>query len=451
MALEDIVQVTITSNSRGVNRRSFGIPLVVGNFTFDDASLVKSYDPGKVLAGIVADSSVAIGDKVYRTLQAVAAQSPKPRRVMVGAMPTAIDQEVDVEVISTAAGDYTLTIKNGAAAARVFTYTSPGGETLPDIATALAALVDADGEVDSAAAVGAVITINFDTSTVGEVHHFVDFDRAKFTYTDQTLVGSAVAELQAIQAVDDSYYGVLPARPLSIAAAQALAAEVETQEKIMGLTSYETGERDGTGMGATLAALGLLRTFVEAADEHDEERAAGIMSYGFSQDPGSITWAFKNIRLSTTDSFSATEETALDAANVNRYVEIAGLDTHLPGKMVGGEWIDVVRGRDWLVVRMRERVMNLLANAPKVPYTQAGADLVGAQIEAQLSEGIGQGYLSPDPLTGVAGDPPFTVVVPDVSEIDAAVKATRVLPDVGFTAGLAGAIHAVQIEGVIEV
>ena len=50
MALEDIVQVTITSNSRGVDRASFGIPMVAGSFTFNDASVAKLYDLGKVLS-----------------------------------------------------------------------------------------------------------------------------------------------------------------------------------------------------------------------------------------------------------------------------------------------------------------------------------------------------------------------------------------------------------------
>ena len=132
-------------------------------------------------------------------------------------------------------------------------------------------------------------------------------------------------------------------------------------------------------------------------------------------------------------------------------VPFAGLSGFLPGKVAGDDWIDSIRGRDWLVVRLRERIAGILANSPKVPYTQAGADLLGSAVEAQLREGIARGYLSPDPLSGIDGDPPFIVSVPVVSEIDAATKASRVLPDVSFTAGLAGAIHVVQITGVIQV
>jgi hypothetical protein len=194
-----------------------------------------------------------------------------------------------------------------------------------------------------------------------------------------------------------------------------------------------------------------MRSVVVYSDEQNQEKAAAWMGYGFSQDPGSITWAFKGAAGISADEFSTSEETAMDADVCNRYVDLAGLSMFFPGKVAGDDWIDAIRGRDWLVVRLRERIAGVLANAPKIPYTQGGADLIGNLVEAQLREGIAQGYLSPDPLSGVGGDPPFVVTVPVVSEIDAATKASRVLPDVSFTAGLAGAIHAVQISGVIQV
>ena len=41
----------------------------------------------------------------------------------------------------------------------------------------------------------------------------------------------------------------------------------------------------------------------------------------------------------------------------------------------------------------------------------------------------------------------YVIEVPLASQISANVKASRVLPDVKFTARLAGAIHAVEIKG----
>ena len=48
-------------------------------------------------------------------------------------------------------------------------------------------------------------------------------------------------------------------------------------------------------------------------------------------------------------------------------------------------------------------------------------------------------------------DGPFIITAPDVSEVSSQNKIDRILPDVNFTATLAGAIHVVQVNGVIQV
>lgn len=449
MGLADIVQVTISSNSRGVDRASFGIPMVAGSFTFDDGSIAKKYDLGKVLTGIVDDSTVATGDKTYRALQALAAQSPKPRRVVVGSLPSVPTQTFDIQVIDSADGDYTVTVQNGTATPRTFTYAA-SSETADMIALGLAALIDADPDLTAAAATD-TITVTASAPALGVYEHLVDLDLTKFAFTEQTVAGSIVTELQAIRAADSTWYGAIIARPLAEAGVALVAADIETQEELLFHTSYDSGERAGDAIGDSLGALGLQRSVVVYSDEQNQEKAAAWAGYGLSQDPGSITWAYKRAALVSADEFNASEESAMNADVCNRYIEIAGLSVVVPGKVAGDEWISTIRGRDWLVVRLRERIAGVLVNSPKVPYTQGGADLIGNLVEAQLREGIAQGYLSPDPLSGLDGDPPFIVNVPIVSEIDGSVKNTRTLPDVSFTAGLAGAIHAVQIAGVIQV
>jgi len=449
MGIENIAQVTITTNSRGVDRASFGIPCVIGSFTFNDASVAKRYELGKVLGSITTDSTVVSGDKTYRTLQALAAQTPKPQYVIVGSAPSVVAQTFDITVIASDDGDYVLKLQRENATVRTFTYAA-SSETTTQIATGLAALVNADPGV-SAAAVGPVITVDLTTPALGYYEHVVDLDRTKLSYTDQTPVGSLVSEIQAVRAANSTWYGLNIARPAQEAAVALVAADVETKEELFFHTSYDTAERTGAGIADNLGASGLQRSVVVYSDEQTEEKAAAWMSYGFARDPGSITWAYKRVALATADEFTSTEEAALEDDVCNRYYDLGGLSVFYPGKVAGDEWIDVIRGRDWLVVRLRERIANLLIGSPKIPYTQAGAAAVGNAVEAQLREGIAQGYLSPDPLTGIDGDPPFVVTVPNVSEIDAAVKATRVLPDVSFTAKLAGAIHQVQITGVIQV
>lgn len=449
--LADITQVTITSNSRGVSRRSFGIPLVLGSFTYNDGAKVKTFNSGTSLTDLVSASSVVVGDHTYKELQALVAQNPKPRKVLVGALPDdTVDQVFDLEVVSSDDGDYTVTLQRGTQAVRTFTHTA-SSETPTQIATALAALIDADPEVTSAAAAAGVITVTMATAGNLGQYHTPTYNSAQIEYTEATAIGNLATEYAAVQAIDDSFYSVHVGRPLSGAGYVTFAGVIETQEKILAVTSFDSEDTavSSGGTAGLLAAQNLLRTHAWHTQDHTNRTAAAASGVGLARDPGSLTWAFKGLSSTTTDEFSATAEQALDADNTNRYVEVGGLPITYAGKMAGGEWIDVVRGRDWLVVRLRERIFGLLANAPKVPYTQAGIDAIALQVSAQLREGIGVGYLSPDPLPGL--DVPFVVTTPEINDVSTADKNARILRNVAFQARLAGAIHQVVIEGVIQV
>ena len=113
------------------------------------------------------------------------------------------------------------------------------------------------------------------------------------------------------------------------------------------------------------------------------------------------------------------------------------------GITASGEYVDITRFIDWLDARIKERIFGVLANNAKVPYTDAGVDLMRGQVLAQLQQGITAG--------GLAADPAPTVQAPLVADIDPADKANRNLPDITFQATLAGAIHQLEISGVLSV
>jgi hypothetical protein len=99
----------------------------------------------------------------------------------------------------------------------------------------------------------------------------------------------------------------------------------------------------------------------------------------------------------------------------------------------------VTRFVDWLQARLRERLIGLLANNAKVPFTDAGIALVVAEIRAQLQQGVAVG--------GLAESPAFTISAPLASDVSSVDRAARTLPDVTFSARLAGAIHAIELTG----
>lgn len=53
------------------------------------------------------------------------------------------------------------------------------------------------------------------------------------------------------------------------------------------------------------------------------------------------------------------------------------------GVVSGNEFIDTIRFRDWLQIRMQERLAALLTGTDKIPYTDDGI----ARIEGQVRRG----------------------------------------------------------------
>jgi hypothetical protein len=113
------------------------------------------------------------------------------------------------------------------------------------------------------------------------------------------------------------------------------------------------------------------------------------------------------------------------------------------GKVSSNEFADVIRFRDWLKAQIAEDVFAALAGADKIPFTDAGVSVIEGLVRDVLKRGIAVG--------GLADDPAPEVTVPLVADVSSANKTARLLPDVKFTATLAGAIHKTTISGVVSV
>ena len=201
---------------------------------------------------------------------------------------------------------------------------------------------------------------------------------------------------------------------------------------------------DLTSIAAQLQNLGYSRTFCmyhQDADLIYPECAWYGAVLPFT--PGSETWKFKQLAgipyspLTTNQDFNAL------AKNCNTYEFIGGVGITQNGVMVNGEFIDIIRGIDWLKSVIVQNVYTLLVNSPKVPYTNAGITSVQAQVQNALQQGVNNNFLTDNPA--------FTVTVPLAQNVSSADKAARILRNVLFTATLAGAIHSVTINGTVTV
>lgn len=226
---------------------------------------------------------------------------------------------------------------------------------------------------------------------------------------------------------------------------------VESHNKLMGLTFVDYSANP-------VKTFTYDRTFQMYGGDADAEvqpevnayEAAGLMAHCFAYTPGSETWALKELSSFVPSRLSATQKSELEENNITTYRRYAGQNITMGGKTLNGQWIDVIRFKDWLESEVSTNVFNALKSGPKTPYTDDGIALVETAVKDALSKGQKNGGIAPDEMdsNGVK-TPGFTVTVPKALDLTEAQRKSRVLPDVKFTARLAGAIHSVTIDGTI--
>lgn len=163
---------------------------------------------------------------------------------------------------------------------------------------------------------------------------------------------------------------------------------------------------------------------------------------------GSETWAYWKLNGVTPITLSSQEAKALEDANITCYAQIGSTNCTIGGKVKAGEWIDVIRFRDWQKNHIQQTVFSLFMDNTKVPYTDKGIALVHNAVLSSLKTGVANGGII-DSVEDTEGNvsPGYTVTVPKAREIPAEMRQKRILPGVGFSAHLTNAIHVTEISG----
>lgn len=241
------------------------------------------------------------------------------------------------------------------------------------------------------------------------------------------------------------WYGICPAG-IEESDLTKMAEWADANHKLLGFTSTSMTSKVGASHPYAFGfATKSLDTYPNNAYTH-----IAMMAEGFRYDPGSETWAYKTLVGIEPEPFSTTEMNSLKEAKLNYYVPCGGKNIVLNGATVSGEWIDVIRFRDWLQNDMQTRIYNLLIMNSKVPFTSGGIALVQNQMLASLVQGQRQGGISPAEFDSDGNEiPGFTVTVPRLTNISASDKAKRLLTGCKFTARLAGAVHLVEVSGTL--
>lgn len=430
MSLQQIVDVQINVEASRVTRQGFGTLLFLGlSKVFTDR--VRTYTS---VQGLL-DDGFAAGSAEVAAATALFSQEVTPTSIKIGRRQSDTATVTPSTVVDNT--NYTVTI-NGTD----FTINSGAGATADSIATALDVAINAGAEPVTSTDLTGSISLTADVA--GTPYSLTTSDNltvAVATAGAETLTTA----LSEVRDADDDWY-VLASESHAVADILELAALIEPLSRLYAVSSSDadiltTGTTD---IVSQLAAFNYDRTFVlyeaDADLRYPEVAWAGVM---LPKDPGSATWSFKTLVGEDVDALTPTETQNVLNKNGNVYETCGGVDITRFGTVVSGEFIDVIRGIDWLEARMRESIFAVIADADKIPYTDAGVAIIENEIDARLQDAIAAGVL--------AADPAPTITVPVVADIPSATKVTRCLPTITFNATLSGAIHKAVVRGTVTV
>lgn len=432
MSLSDLITISITAETRTPTQEGFGTLLIAG-FHTKYVERVKSYTG---LAGLVSDG-FATTDPIYKAAAVAFSQNPRPPVIKIGRRASAPSQSIRITpTVATEGFVYRITV-----AGTALTYTVLAAATTTTVATAIAALIDALATVTATSA-AANITVTPQTANALVA---IESWSPELTVQDLTADPGLAADLTAINAADPDWYG-LALDSNGKAEVLAAAAWAESNGKLF---VAQSGDSDvlaapTTDVFGTLQASAYGRTVpIFHPSICAQWIAVGLMAQRFTAQPGSDTWMYKTVAgVAVYRALTSTERTNALAKAATIYETNAGVNVTVGGKVAGGEWVDVVRGLDWLRARLRESVFGVMISTPKVPYTQSGIDTIGQAVSGVLD-------LAASPAVQLFDNGTQRVLVPKVSAIGATDKNNRRLPNVQWSGKLAGAIHLSDINGTV--
>jgi hypothetical protein len=445
-SLDRIVNVVISLQTTAIQQQSFSDMLVFGPSAsfLTRTAIVTS-------VGDMVDMGIQPTDPMYLAVQDAFSQTPSVRQVFLGR------KTVDFAIVSfgTVAVGNVFSIKlgwldtNGVAQTATATFTA-AAPTVASVITGLIASIASVAPLFVGTAVGSTLKV---APTVSGAPFTIVVTGPGTSVALTPLAGETIATaLAAIKAENNTWYGLVSTSRVP-ADILAVAAWVEANEKLYVTAINEAGALDPantTHTGYLLMNGNYFRTaWFYHADAATDYLGAAIMSKKFTQYPGSETWANARLGGVTTDLLTEGAAQAVFSRNGNTFEQFRNVSVTQSGKVAGGEWIDVIRFRDWLVEEIKIEIFSLFIDN-RVPYTDLGIRQIKNKLQGALDLGVRRGGIAPEELDD-AGKivRSYVITAPLNANIPFNDKATRVLNDMDFVARLAGAIHAVNLHGTL--
>lgn len=441
--LDRIVKVDISLDTTGVSTEGFSTILCVGPH-LHSLPRVSTYTS----ADQMLDDGFSADDPLYKMVSDAFSQTPSPAAVKVGRRQVNSCTVTVAQLGATSA--YTLTVSgygdDGNVTEKTYSYTNDEGSS-EDVLQGLSTAVTGDeSALLSASYSDGVLTLQAKDPSMP----FALKASSMLSVELGSVTESVAQTMAAVMNSDSDFYGVAFTSKEQDDVL-AMAEWAESAGKLYGTSfggdTVKNSEMT-TDTGSQLKAKNYYRTFWFYHAVENEYPEVAVMARCFAVDPGGETWALKKLAGITVDPLTETEFNAITGKNGNTFELFRNVSVTQNGKVAAGEWIDIIRFRDWLEEEIKTNVFNLLINRDKVPYTDAGIAAIESRIREALELGQRRGGIAPTEYDEDGNQNlGYTISVPLAANISANTKANRELTDVTFTARLAGAIHVVDITG----
>lgn len=450
-ALDTLININISQQTSAVPQASFSIPLIIGptSTSWGTTDIVHSYSsPAAMLTDGFTTSSPEYIYALEMFEQAIA-----PTEFFVGHRTTAVAQ-VDTFQVSTLNTShlYVFTL-NGT----VISYQAVGGDTQQSILTALNAAITASfptntptSGVVTGSGAGALLTLTSTQAGLGFTISAVDAD---LTHVALTPNNGITDDLNKIIAKNNQWYGIVLCSNADGDILQ-LAAAVEALLKIFMGSSNDAAiaTTSTTDILSVLKGKGYKRTaLIYSPGSYNLGIDAAWMGGQLPATPGSNNWAYKNLVGISPDTLTDNVRgiiignpiASLPGKNGNIYTTVGGVNITQMGIMVGGQYIDITIGLDWLSSTLQTNLLQALSQASKIPYTDKGTSVLLAAVKSAIDQGVFNGLID--------GNSPITITAPLVQTVPINQRANRIAPTISFSCRLQGAYNAVQVNGTVTV
>jgi len=266
--------------------------------------------------------------------------------------------------------------------------------------------------------------------------------------TDET----TVAALTACQASGKDFWGVcISERTVQDAENEDAGKWCSANNKFFFGFANDT---DGTEI-AKIAARNYDREAYIVHDKAGDFPECAWVGQNLPKDPGSITWKWKSLNGQNAAEYDSAKLTSIRDAKAQALTEYGGIVYVNEGKSTGGDYIDVMRGQDFVKARIEENLYRLFISNDKISMDNTGIAQVEGVVRSVLKHAgnmdiIAKATTESELEKSDDKEYMYRVTVPLREEISENDRAARKLPYVEFIYYLAGAIHEAEIKGKIK-